>query len=151
ASARLRTRHLRLVRVAAGEGMGRVAAPAWWGPVVGCSWSHGLAERARQQVGHADALGPTGDVRAIQARPLCPQDAEDVAPLPIRRLPTAPKPFELAHYCVLRGIDPQNGAGPGADGDALPARHTVAIERIIPDHKHVHLDAARKMDRVERG
>src|SRR6266540_1925346 len=81
---------------------------------------------ARQQVGDAEALGPACQVRAIETRALGPQDADDVAPLPVGHLTAAPKPLELAQDGVLGGIDSEYGARLGADAHALPPRHTAA-------------------------
>ena len=54
-----------------------------------------------EQVGHAEVRGPMIQIGGIESVALDPQDAEDVAPLPVRRFAADAKPFELVEDDVL--------------------------------------------------
>jgi hypothetical protein len=108
-----------------------------------------LAERARQQIGHAHDRRVCPQVPLVEAVSLHADDALDVSPLAVGRLAATAIPAELLKQDVLGWVHMEHPAG--AHLDRLAAKQLRGIERRSACHEEVDLQLCCLVNEVGAG
>lgn len=105
-----------------------------------------LAERTRQEVGDAKRRRILSQIASIEMIALDANDAEDIPPLAIGRLPTFPIPTQFLQQNIFRRMHVKRLAR--AYFDRLPAFQLLLVEWRAARDKDVHFQLCSMMDEI---